>query len=1111
MRDDKGKPMVVYHGTKAPNDFSKFDRTSDIGYHFGTQDQAQSERFVGYNAQQGEPPADYYEAEGSRNARVYPVYLDIRNPLIMPDLGLWPANQTVNVLRNLASDDAATWARRYARAETDDGTPVSERMIKAFKPIPETVVEDIINELDTYDGNNWEQTQARQINVKYMEIIRKHLANAGYDGIVYVNEAEGDKEAPSYIAFSPHQVKSIHNKGTFDATNPDIRMSPRRRRPTPVMDRFDMPEMTGFEQFEANWANRLLRAEQFEDYLAQGGIKVVGDESAVSMMKRMPGRLRAGHEDLTKQFQEPIVDIMKRAKLTTEEVDDYLIARHTKEANRALAERRGLAQQMREQAREIREFYNDETDPDIKRDKMREASNLEARADKIDTREDAVSFLTDAEADQRLAEMRQSGNWAELEKLGKLIDDMNAETRRRLLAGGLISQDQFDTWERIYDHYVPFRTNEINRHWSESSGYQDAKPVTQYRQGRMSKPNPLVFSFQQARSAINRSEKNKIGQRFVELLERGNQIAEKNRALEGEAEPDWKSEANAYSFSYKEDGNQMVVRIRDKDLARVVKNMDAAELGQFMSTVNRATRVLSNLNTQYNPAFLVPNAIRDSITVGIIAGELKDQGWEVSRAAMARDSLRAINAQLRPGSSAEMDDFIRRYREAGGQIGWSDATDFETISANIEDALERAQNPTIASTGARYLKAATAGWIEPLNLAVEQATRIAVFKASVEAGMSDAEAAVTAREITVDFNRRGYKSHFINSMYMFFNAGVQGTLRSVKALTNSDTVKATAVGGIIMGFFEDIMMAGLSDEDEDGRLEWDNEGAWSKYMNLHLPGGYKIPLPYFWNLFPATGQVLGQLYRGVTTADEAALSLAGAAFDSMSPLTVPEASWEGAALGLTPSILRPVAENLTNMDYQGRPIYLDPFPGQYKQDSHMNPSSGLSSVTKALFKWTGGDVGRKPGAMTIDVNPAALQHLMEQYGGGAFGEIIKALDVDMNEPNRWPVVRRFYGKPNPYGVSSNFYELREEEGYAAQAIRDARKAGNREEVARLRTDYRSVLRVSNLIKNAHKAAQELSKKISAETDSTRRQELIAERDRILGAVVNRYDELESQK
>jgi nitrogen-specific signal transduction histidine kinase len=56
-----------------------------------------------------------------------------------------------------------------------------------------------------------------------------------------------------------------------------------------------------------------------------------------------------------------------------------------------------------------------------------------------------------------------------------------------------------------------------------------------------------------------------------------------------------------------------------------------------------------------------------------------------------------------------------------------------------------------------------------------------------------------------------------------------------------------------------------------------------------------------------------------------------------------------------------------------------------------------------------------------------------------------------------------------------------------------------------------VLRVSNLIKGAHKAAQELSKKISAETDSTRRQELIAERDRILGAVVNRYDELESQK
>ena len=1106
VRDDKGKPLVVYHGTTSPNDFSKFDRTSDIGYHFGTQEQAQSARFIGWAAKEGRSDAYYHEWEQSKSARVYPVYLDIRNPLIMPDLGSWPAKAVVDVLQNLSGRDAKAYAADYARSS---GVPMPDRLLKAFKPIPVAVVEDIIDALDTFDGNKWEQPQARVMRVAYNEIIRKHLQNAGYDGIAYINEAEGDKPAPSYITFSSHQVKSIHNQGTFDATNPDIRKAPRRRRPKQPMDRFDMPEMTGFEQFQANWVNRLQRAEQFEEYLSSNGMQVVGEESAVSMMKRYPGRLRSQHEDLTNNFQRPIIQIMGDAGLTVEAVEDYLIARHTQEANRSLAERRGLAQQYREQAREIREFYNDEPDADIRSEKMREASNLEARAKKIDTREGAISYLTDQEAEDALKRMRESGDWESLEEIGALIDQMNAETRRKLLAGGLISQDQFDTWEKVFEHYVPFRDNDSMRGWSESSGYQDAKPVTHYRQGRVSRPSPLIFSFQQARSAINRSEKNKIGQRFVELLEKGNQVASMQRADESAPEPNWGSDQNAQSFSFKKNGDQMVVRIRDKDLARVFKNMDAAELGDFMQKVNSATRWMSNMNTQWNPAFLIPNAIRDGLTAGIIAGELRDKGWDVSRVAMAADTAKAIYAQLRPGRDAEMDDFIARYREAGGQIGWSDATDFETIASNIQKDLDKMADPALVKGARRMIQMSPIGWIEPLNLAVEQATRIAVFKASVEAGMSEADAAVTAREITVDFNRRGFKSHYINSAYMFFNAGLQGTVRSAKALTSSPTVQATAFGGILLGFFQDLWMAGSSDEDEDGRLEWDNTGAWEKYMNLHFPGGYKLPLPYLWNMFPAIGQALGQIYRGVTTVEEAALTVAGAAFDSLTPLSLPEFSWTGSALALTPSLLRPAVETMANMDYQGRDIYMNPFPGQYKPDSAMNPDAALSSVTKKLFEWTGGDPARKPGVLTADINPAAMQHIFEQYIGGMGKELMRFTKWD--DPNSRPIIRRFKGVPNPYGVSSNFYELREAKQYAKQALKDAEDARDREGIRRIKTEYANLLRLDKTIEEAHKRARELYTQAQGEEDKARKEALIKKRDQILGRVVRRNDLFEQRK
>lgn len=1108
VRDDKGKPMVVYHGTKSPNDFSMFDRTSDIGYHFGTQDQAQSERFVGYNASQGEPAADYYEMEGSRNARVYPVYLDIRSPLIMPDLGLWPAKQTVDVLRNLASDDAATWARRYARAETDDGTPVSERMIKAFKPIPFNVVEDIINELDSFDGNNWEQTQARQVNVRYMEIIRKHLQNAGYDGIVYVNEAEGDKEAPSYIAFSPHQVKSIHNRGTFDASSPDIMLSPRRRRPVQPMDRFDLPEMTGFERFEANWANRLRRAEDFEDYLAFNGMEVVGDESAVSMMKRYPGRLRAQHQDLTDQYQEPIVRIMIDEDLSVDLVNDYLIARHTEEANRSLAMRRGEAQGLREEAARLREFVKGETDPEVRGPALLEAKNKEARADKIDTREGAISYLTDEQAQAELRRLEKMPEWKSLEEIGRLVDAMNASTRVRLLEGGLIAQEQYDMWERVFDHYVPFRTHDTNVTWAETRGYQDAKPVTQYRQGRQTKPNPLIFSFQQARSGINRAEKNRIGQKFVELLEKGNQIAANEAIDQGMPAPDFNSKDFRYSFSYKAKGEQRVVHLKDADLARVFKNLDAAELGKFMSGVNSLTRGLSNLNTQYNFAFIPKNFARDILTTTIQAGEFIDQGYDIKRTEIALDTMAAIREQLK-GGNAVMAKYIEEYKEAGGMIGWSDMTDFESINADIEKQLKSGREQGVVRANARKIGDA----IGSLNLAIEQGARVALFKSLRQAGMSAAEAAEAARGITVDFNRRGFYMPYVNAAYMFFNAGVQGTLRSVKSLTSSKTVQASAAAGILLGLLEDMWMASGSDEDEDGRLEWDNQTAWNRYGNLNI-GSYKIPLPYFWNIFPGIGKALGRMYRGVVTPTEAALEVSTMMWNSLSPLTMPEASWRGLAIAAAPSSVRGIVETLGNMDYRGEQIYRDPFPGQYTPDSMMSPEASMSDpvrmvaqwLSKGAYKLTGGDPAKEPGLLTMDFNADALTHLWEYYTGGAGKELMRAVSVEAwRDPNRRFVLRGFYGRPNPYGVSSNFYDLREDGLRAEQALKKAIADGDREEQSRIRSEYKTVLQALPQAKSAHKRAQDLNKKAKA-AKGEEREKYLKQRDEILGRVVRKHDE-----
>lgn len=177
--DEKGAPLVVYHGTnRAPNGIAVFDtrQTDETGTHFGTADQANM----------------FAEGGGA----VYPVYLKIRNPLRLRDLGGFLVDTVGPQLDELG--------------------------------IPEP----------------------KEPNLLGGDYLRARIKEAGYDGVVYLNRREGghnpfgpdgvsgdeldamtDDEvretfpeaSDSYIAFDPTQIKSATgNSGTFDPNNPNI-------------------------------------------------------------------------------------------------------------------------------------------------------------------------------------------------------------------------------------------------------------------------------------------------------------------------------------------------------------------------------------------------------------------------------------------------------------------------------------------------------------------------------------------------------------------------------------------------------------------------------------------------------------------------------------------------------------------------------------------------------------------------------------------------------------------------------------------------------------------------------------------------------------------------
>lgn len=155
--DEDGQPLVVYHGTT--HDFTKFDQSKgDLGWHFGSKSQAKK----------------LIKHKGLKKSFVMPVYLSIKNPIEMEDIGNW-----------------------------DDRVHVAVQM-----------------------GNKKSLRRIfKDTGLLEFEEIRTMLEDAGYDGIEYQNLYEGD--GASWIPFRPNQIKSaVKNDGSFNADDDDIRSNP---------------------------------------------------------------------------------------------------------------------------------------------------------------------------------------------------------------------------------------------------------------------------------------------------------------------------------------------------------------------------------------------------------------------------------------------------------------------------------------------------------------------------------------------------------------------------------------------------------------------------------------------------------------------------------------------------------------------------------------------------------------------------------------------------------------------------------------------------------------------------------------------------------------------
>ena len=917
----------------------------------------------------------------------------------------------------------------------------------------------------------------------------------------------------------------------------------RRRKPPEVMDRFDLEPPTRLERFRISVFDRLSRLERFERDAYEKGLRLAEAESPTMAARLMPGKTTYKQELLELNYINPIFGILSDAGIKIPEFEDFLILRTTKESNEDLREKRQKAVANRQQARILTRRSKEPIDrtlpEDVKEDlrKQRKADEKEAKrlrreADYIDPGDNPKSFYTDEEAEAKLAEIDKNPQLRKsLDEAGRLVDEMNKAARKQLLDSGLISQEQHDLWEEKFKHYVPFKSEEAGSSWVETGtvGYSVRGPEAKIRRGTTRKPNPLLFSFQQASRAIVRGEKNQVGVRAYNFFQKANMLADVEEVEPGQSMPDLRGTPK---FGLKINGEQKIVTLKDEYLARALKNMGPGRKGdptmfdKFVERAGKITRFMANANTQYNPDFLLVNPIRDQIEAQLKVGELRERGFSVNRASLFADSFRAYKA-LRGGPGKEsgiMGDYYRRFGEAGGLIRLGDMQDYQEGMAALEAKLQRMSDDQSRSIVSSTFHA-VGDLISRRNRAMELAVRLSVFKQLTDSGTTDAKAAEIARDITVDFNRRGQDTATINSLYMFFNASLQGTDRNLRAL-KTKSGKLTAGSLMMAGYMHSMLMAAGSDEDEDGRLEWDNEKWYNKARNYVLGIGagkiLKLPLPYFWSIPFFAGQLLESVTRGAMNADEAGALLAANIANDLTPFSFgsePNTFMNrGLLVQFLPDVVRAPFELAVNRDYRGEAILRERFPGETTPARERGKSDWVVSntVSKVLAGLTGQtplDVGGP-----FDWNPDAVEYLYDEYFGGAgatAGRLAKvaqsALALEAPDMYDIPVLRRFAGIGSYGGVRNNYFDLKERVEKANSRYRALGKQGDKDSQAWIKEQDPTALGYANRIRWTEKRRKALYEERNAAESKEDRRAIEDKIDALLGAAVEDFDKKEAKR
>ena len=731
----------------------------------------------------------------------------------------------------------------------------------------------------------------------------------------------------------------------------------------------------------------------------------------------------------------------------------------------------------------------------------------------------------DSFQDDALDYVKDFENTYDVKELWDKTNKATKETLRKSYESGMMSKDHFANVSNMFMYYVPLRG------WNEqtaedvydyiNSERTPINSVLKKMKGRSTPPDEIMATIgNMAESAIVQGNRNLMKQAFMNMvMNHPTDLATLKKAwyVYDPATDEWNisfpdieendtpetiaqkiqdhedimkklkdqgiatQKSSRLNINYKiTKGNvkQHVVQVKNggKDYliyvnanpraAQAINGLTNPDTNNKISTLNRW--LAANFTTR-NPAFVMSNLSRD-IIFSMAAINIKEDGKYSAR--FRKNIFKAMPVIMRNlrgnDKGTESDKYFKEFIENGGETGYMHLTDVNEYKKKVRQELRKI---TGKQGSARAAFDYTLERLEDFNRWAEDVSRFSVYMTSRQMGRSIVESINDAKEVTVNFNKKGagYKTGgffgitagAMRIMYLFFNASVQSLTNFNRLRVKNPTKFYSTLGGFMAaGFLMPLINNFFHNIFGDGDDPYNDLPEWVRRNNLCIYASdgkfVTIPLPIELRAFYGLGDYAYQLFSGKEKPNFTGISKGtiGQLADllPLNPLGnegIEDFSIKTAIRTLTPDFLSPISDAyLWNEDFTGKPIAkLTPFnerDPEWKR-VYKGTSGWLVDTSKFLNDLTNGDEpGKEFRKGFIDFNPAKVENLFESYFGGMAkflnqaGKTIyygsKSLIEGEKDDNlimrNVPVLNRFgttVDERNAFsGINTEYFKLRDE-------------------------------------------------------------------------------------